>query len=80
MPARVPAGAKDLVLKTVDDAVAGGSSHRWATSLWGVSDNRVHRWRTRRRELGTLEDLAPGGARCTPCWPTRSPPQVEQLG
>ena len=61
MPARVPAEVKDLVLKTVDDAVAGGFSHRWATGMWQVSDDRVHRWRTRRRELGTLEDLAPGG-------------------
>jgi putative transposase len=29
--------------------------------VWQVSDDRVHRWRARRRELGTLEDLAPGG-------------------
>lgn len=61
VPARVPAEVKDLVLKTVDDAVAAGFTHRWATSVWQVSDDRVHRWRTRRRELGTLEDLAPGG-------------------
>ena len=30
--------------------------------MWQVSDDRVHRWRARRRGLGTLEDLAPGGA------------------
>ena len=53
---------KDLVLKTVDDAVGDGFVHCWATALWGVSDDRVHRWRARRRQLGTLEDLAPGGA------------------
>jgi transposase InsO family protein len=52
---------KDLVLKTVDDAVAAGFSHRWATGVWQVSDDRVHRWRARRRAVGTLEDLAPGG-------------------
>ena len=61
VPARVPAEVKELVLKTVDDAVAEGMGHRWATGLWGVSDDRVHRWRARRRELGTLEDIAPGG-------------------
>jgi hypothetical protein len=27
----------------------------------GVSDDRVHRWRGRLREVGTLEDRAPGG-------------------
>jgi transposase InsO family protein len=52
---------KELVLKTVDDAVAAGLSHRWATGVWQVSDDRVHRWRARRRSVGTLEDLAPGG-------------------
>jgi len=61
VPARVPAEVKELVLKTVDDAVAAGFSHTWATGIWQVSDDRVHRWRARRRELGTLEDLAPGG-------------------
>lgn len=61
VPARVPAEVKELVLKTVDDAVAAGFSHRWACSLWQVSDDRVHRWRARRRDVGTLEDLAPGG-------------------
>lgn len=61
VPARVPAEVKELVLKTVDDAVADGFSHRWACQLWEVSDDRVHRWRARRRDLGTLADLASGG-------------------
>jgi transposase InsO family protein len=61
VPARVPAEVKELVLKTVDDAVADGFSHRWACQLWEVSDDRVHRWRARQRELGTLADLASGG-------------------
>jgi len=52
---------KELVLKTVDAAVADGFSHRWACQLWEVSDDRVHRWRARQRELGTLADLASGG-------------------
>ena len=30
-------------------------------SLWQVSDDRVHRWRARRRDHGTLVDRAPGG-------------------
>ena len=35
--------------------------HGWVCSLWQVSDDRVHRWRARRREVGTLVDRAPGG-------------------
>lgn len=61
LPARVPAEVKELVLKTVDDAVAGGFTQRWVCSLWQVSDDRVHRWRARRRHVGTLEDAATGG-------------------
>jgi putative transposase len=61
LPARVPADVKEWVLKTVDDAVVAGFSHRWACSLWQVSDDRVHRWRTRRVHVGTLDDLAAGG-------------------
>jgi transposase InsO family protein len=61
VPARVPAEVKEAVLKTVDDAVAAGFAHTWASSLWQVSDSRVHRWRARRRDTGTLVDAAPGG-------------------
>jgi transposase InsO family protein len=57
----VSAEVKELVLKTVDDAVAAGFTHRWACGLWQVSDDRVHRWRARQRDIGTLEDQAPGG-------------------
>ena len=28
------------------------AAHRWATSLLGISDDRVHRWRTRHRQPG----------------------------
>lgn len=61
LPARVPAEVKELVLKTVNEAVADGFSHRWVCSLWGVSDDRVHRWAQRLRDVGTLVDRAPGG-------------------
>jgi putative transposase len=62
VPARVPAEVKEAVLKGVDDAVAAGFAHTWACSLWQVSDSRVHRWRARRRDVGTLVDQAPGRA------------------
>jgi putative transposase len=62
VPARVPAEVKEAVLKSVDDAVAAGFAHTWACSLWQVSDSRVHRWRARRRDAGTLVDQAPGHA------------------
>lgn len=52
---------KELVLKSVDEAVAEGFVHHWVCSLWGVSDDRVHRWRARVRSVGTLVDQAPGG-------------------
>lgn len=61
LPARVPADVKELVLKTVDDAVAGVFAHSWVCSLWQVFDDRVHRWRARRRDVGTLADRASGG-------------------
>ena len=48
-------------MKAVDDAVEAGFAHTWACSLWQVSDSRVHRWRARRRDSGTLVDRAPGG-------------------
>jgi putative transposase len=61
LPVRVPAEVKELVLKTVDEAVAAGFVHGWACSLWAVSDDRVHRWRARQQTLGTLADQTPGG-------------------
>lgn len=61
LPARVPAELKELVLKSVDDAVAGGFTHSWVCALWQVGDDRVHRWRHRRRHTATLIDRAPGG-------------------
>ena len=61
LPARVPADVKLAVLSTVDAAVDAGFDHTWACSLWGVADDRVHRWRARLRLFGSLVDLAPGG-------------------
>jgi transposase InsO family protein len=61
LPARAPAEVKEQVLKTVDLAVAEGFTQAWVCSLWGVSDDRVHRWRARRTMAGTLIDRAPGG-------------------
>lgn len=49
------------MLKVVDDAVAAGFVHSWVCGLWQISDDRVHRWRARRRDVGTLADRAPGG-------------------
>ena len=54
LPARAPAEVKELVLKQVEEAVAEGFSQAWVCSLWGVSDDRVHRWRARQRATGTL--------------------------
>jgi putative transposase len=49
------------LLKLIDDAVASGWAHTRACGLLGVADVRVHRWRARQRDCGTLTDLAPGG-------------------
>lgn len=61
LPARVPAEVKEQVLKTVDVAVVEGFTQAWVCQLWGVSDDRVHRWRAHQRVTGTLIDRAPGG-------------------
>jgi putative transposase len=61
VPARAPAEVKEIILKSVDDAVAAGFTHTSACGMWQVSDDRVHRWRARLREVGTLVDRAPGG-------------------
>ena len=48
-------------MKLVNDAVAAGWAHTRACGLLGVADVRMHRWRARLHEHGTLVDLAPGG-------------------
>lgn len=52
---------KEGLLKLVDDAVASGWAHTRACHVLGVEDVRVHRWRARLRDLGSLVDLASGG-------------------
>jgi transposase InsO family protein len=61
VPSRVDGEVKEGLLKLVDDAVAGGWPHARACRTLGVSDVRVHRWRKRQSEIGSLENLAPGG-------------------
>src|SRR5690606_20226592 len=61
VPPRIPAETKEALIKLIDDACARGWPHVRATAVLGVSDVRVHRWRTRLREVGTLVDRAPGG-------------------
>ena len=61
VPPRVDGEVKQGLLELVDDAVVGGWPHARACRTQGVSDVRVHRWRKRRTEIGSLEDLAPGG-------------------
>ena len=56
-----PPGTKEQILELVDGAVRAGAAHGWACSLLGVSDDRAHRWRRRRRDTGTVEDRPPGG-------------------
>ena len=61
MPVRVDGDVKEGLLKLVDDAVASGWAHTRACGVLGVDDVRVHRWRVRLRDHGTLVDVAPGG-------------------
>ncbi|HZD22406.1 MAG TPA: integrase core domain-containing protein [Acidimicrobiia bacterium] len=48
-------------MKLVDGACSQGWSHLQASDVLGVSDVRVHRWRHRLWEVGSLIDRAPGG-------------------
>ena len=41
--------------------MAAGWAHRRACGILGLADVRVHRWRARLRDVGTLVDRAPGG-------------------
>jgi putative transposase len=41
--------------------VAAGWAHTRACAVLGVADVRVHRWRARQRDHGTVTDRAPGG-------------------
>lgn len=49
------------MLGLIDQATAAGWSHVRACAVLQVADVRVHRWRAKLAETGTLEDLPPGG-------------------
>ena len=77
MPARVPAEVKELVLKTVDDAVAAGFSPPGRARCGG--------FQTRGYTAGGLAAVTPApwstvrraGTRCTRCCPGRSPRSLD---
>ena len=49
------------LLGLIDQAVADGWAHTRACRVLDLADSRVHHWRARLRETGTLEDGDPGG-------------------
>jgi transposase InsO family protein len=57
----VSAQTKLELLGLIDSAVAGGWAHARACRVLDLADVRVHRWRARLRECGSLEDRDPGG-------------------
>jgi putative transposase len=57
----VSARDKLELLGLVDRATAAGWSHMRACAVLEISDVRVHRWRGRLREHGTLDDRPPVG-------------------
>ena len=62
VPPRVDGEVKERLLKLIDDAVSGGWAQARACAVLEVADVRVHRWRARHRDHGTLVDRAPVGA------------------
>jgi putative transposase len=58
----VSAETKLELLGLIDRAVKDGWAHLRACEALEVADVRVHRWRARLREHGSLEDRAPVGA------------------
>jgi putative transposase len=58
----VSAEVKLELLGLIDGATAAGWSHARACVVLGVVDERVHRWRARLREAGSLVDRRPVGA------------------
>jgi putative transposase len=57
----VSAETKLELLGLIDQAVGDGWPHARACRVLELVDERVHRWRARLRETGTLEDRGPGG-------------------
>jgi putative transposase len=58
----VSAQTKLELLGLVDDATAAGWPHTRACAVLEVCDVRVHRWRARLRQTGSLEDRPPVGS------------------
>jgi putative transposase len=57
----VSAETKLELLGLIDRAIGDGWSHARACRLLEIADVRVHRWRRRLAETGSLEDGRPGG-------------------
>lgn len=72
MPARVDGSVKERLLKLVDDTVDAGWAHTRVCEVLEISDERMHRWRARQREHGTLSTAHRAATRCTDCWPGNS--------
>ena len=49
------------LLGLVDGAVSAGWAHTWACRVLQVEDVRIHRWRARLAETGSLDDCPPIG-------------------
>ncbi len=60
--ARVSAQTKLELLGLIDAAVAAGWAHARACRVLALADVRVHRWRARLRDTGTLDDRPPIGS------------------
>ena len=56
VPRRVSAGTKLELMGLVDGAVAAGWAHVRACRVLQIEDVRVHRWRARLAETGSLDD------------------------
>src|SRR5664279_3731677 len=61
VPRRVSAGSKLELMGLVDGAVAAGWAHVRACRVLQIEDVRVHRWRARLAQTGSLDDRPPIG-------------------
>src|SRR6516165_9304841 len=63
VPARVSAQTKLELMGLIDGAVSAGWAHARACRVLQIEDVRMHRWRARLAETGSLEDRPPVGNR-----------------
>ena len=61
VPRRVSAETKLELMGLVDGAVAAGWAHARACRVLEIEDVRMHRWRARLAETGSLDDVRPIG-------------------